>query len=604
MARFQADAVRRHIHTLIGRQHDARATDRELLERFARCHDDAAFEALFRRHGPMVLATGRRVLSNAHDAEDVCQAAFLLLAQKASSPRWQTSVAGWLYQTAYLLALKVRTAATRRARRERSAAPPQPANPLAEITGQELLAALDEELHALPEPLRAPLVLCHLEGATRDEASRQLACPLATLKKRLERGRRQLRAALARRGLGLSAVLPATLLTRQTGDTATAGVLARKTAAAARGLAAGKTAEPIVSAPVRWLVRGGRGLQGWNNCKAVLTLLVAGALLATAGALAHSGGRDGQPRPAAQDAAAPRDRNDRRPAPAPARAPGTTVRYRFKPGDRLHYVVERRMEVHISATGIDQTNVATHTCDVTWKVGAVDAAGNARVTLTVDRVRFVEDNSIAGRVEFDSKKHTKPVGALPLARAGAAVLKALAGSEFTCAASPRGRISDFKVPRKLANAVRGTPGLRMLYAAENLQQQFACPGSVVLPTEALSPGGRWYDKTVRAVVGGHVRLTVNTGASYPGRADGGGKRLEEISLEPSVTAVGLAPGSFLDPFVLRKQEGKGRMLFDNDRGRLVESAISQSVELESGTPVRPELYEIKLGLSAKLVSPR
>ena len=60
----------------------------------------------------MVLATGRRVLGNAHDAEDVCQAAFLLLAQKASSQCWQTSVASWLHKTAHLLALKARTAAT------------------------------------------------------------------------------------------------------------------------------------------------------------------------------------------------------------------------------------------------------------------------------------------------------------------------------------------------------------------------------------------------------------------------------------------------------------------------------------------------------------
>jgi DNA-directed RNA polymerase specialized sigma24 family protein len=53
------------------------------------------------------------------------------------------------------------------------------------MTGQELLAVLDEELLALPELLRDPLVLCYLEGATRDEAARRLGCPLATLKKRL-----------------------------------------------------------------------------------------------------------------------------------------------------------------------------------------------------------------------------------------------------------------------------------------------------------------------------------------------------------------------------------------------------------------------------------
>ena len=63
----------------------------------------------------MVLASARRVLGDAHAAEDVCQAAFLLLARKAGSGRWQPSVAGWLYRTAHHLALKARTAIEPRA---------------------------------------------------------------------------------------------------------------------------------------------------------------------------------------------------------------------------------------------------------------------------------------------------------------------------------------------------------------------------------------------------------------------------------------------------------------------------------------------------------
>src|SRR6478752_900210 len=83
-------------------------TDRDLIRRFAADRDEAAFEALFRRHGPMVLAAARRVLGNAHDAEDVCQATFLLLAKKAGTEKWRPSVAPWLHRTAHLMALKAR----------------------------------------------------------------------------------------------------------------------------------------------------------------------------------------------------------------------------------------------------------------------------------------------------------------------------------------------------------------------------------------------------------------------------------------------------------------------------------------------------------------
>jgi RNA polymerase sigma factor (sigma-70 family) len=294
-------------------------TDRELLRRFAGRQDEAAFEALVRRHGSLVLAAGRRALGNAHDAEDVCQAAFLLLAQKASSRRWQPSVAGWLHRTAHLLALKMQTAAARRARREGRAAPRIPADPLAELTGREVLAALDAELAALPEPLRDPLVLCYLEGATRDEAAERLGCPLATLKKRLERGRDRLHAALARRGLGLSSVLLGTLFF---GPSAEAGLaaLARKTAHTARGLASGNLPDGIIAPRVRQLIEGGVAMTGWNKVRAVLAILLAGGIVSAAGAVAYSA-RDDNPAPPPQEKAAASEKKAERPAdPAAARA--------------------------------------------------------------------------------------------------------------------------------------------------------------------------------------------------------------------------------------------------------------------------------------------
>ncbi len=57
--------------------------DGQLLARYARSNDEAAFEALVARHGPMVLATCRAVLKHEHDVEDAFQATFLILARKA-----------------------------------------------------------------------------------------------------------------------------------------------------------------------------------------------------------------------------------------------------------------------------------------------------------------------------------------------------------------------------------------------------------------------------------------------------------------------------------------------------------------------------------------
>lgn len=190
-----------------GRPGLSELTDDELLRRFAHTRDEAAFTALVQRHGDMVLGVCRRVLGRAEDAEDAFQATFLTLARRAGASGWRASLAGWLYATARQVSLNARRRNERRERRERRAEPSSCDGPLEQLTAKELLAALDEELARLPERYRSPLVLCCLEGLTRDEAAGRLAVPPATLKSQLERGRRLLSAALERRGLSLGAGL-------------------------------------------------------------------------------------------------------------------------------------------------------------------------------------------------------------------------------------------------------------------------------------------------------------------------------------------------------------------------------------------------------------
>jgi RNA polymerase sigma factor (sigma-70 family) len=191
-------------------------TDHELLVRFTG-GDQGAFATLVARHAGMVLGVCRRALSNVQDAEDACQATFLVLANRATDRRWQESVANWLYTTARRIASRVNRTAARRAKREARLALPDSTSPLDQMTGREAFAALDEELDKLPARYREPLVLCYFEGLTRDEAAARLGVPAATLKSQLERGRKKLGDALIRRGVALGAGLLAVAVTSSAG---------------------------------------------------------------------------------------------------------------------------------------------------------------------------------------------------------------------------------------------------------------------------------------------------------------------------------------------------------------------------------------------------
>jgi RNA polymerase sigma factor (sigma-70 family) len=281
----QPDVLLHHLRRLVESRGSGQLSDRDLLQRFATQHDEAAFAALLRRHGPMVLRACQRVLDHEHDAEDVFQATFLVLARKAASLRWHESIAGWLHEAAYRLALKVRAGTARRLARERQHRERSSPDPLADVTGRELVAVLDEELARLPEKYRTPLVLCLLEGHTRDEAARRLGYSVRTVKRRLEHGRGLLASRLTRRGLTLSAVLASSLLAPAATPALPFSLLQFTTRAAVAFAAGQATASGLVSAPVA-LAQGALQAMFWTKCKLLtMVCLIAAALGLGSGAV-------------------------------------------------------------------------------------------------------------------------------------------------------------------------------------------------------------------------------------------------------------------------------------------------------------------------------
>ncbi len=242
-----------HIRRLAAPESES-LTDAELVGRYAEHRDAAAFEVLVWRHGPMVWATCQRILRHQHDVEDAFQAAFLALAQSASSLGTRQAVGGWLHRVAMNAALKLRADRLTTGLTVEIAA-------RAEMDDGELAGAVDEELDRLPDRMRTAFVLCCLEGMSSAEAARELGCPVGTVDSRLHAARTRLRDRLSRRGFGpgvIAGLVAATALTASTVATAVemgTGVLPRATVAAladfvCRGTTTGAISMKIITVAV------------------------------------------------------------------------------------------------------------------------------------------------------------------------------------------------------------------------------------------------------------------------------------------------------------------------------------------------------------------
>jgi RNA polymerase sigma factor (sigma-70 family) len=238
-------------------RHTADLSDGQLLAAFIGDKDGDAFAALVRRHGAMVLGVCRRVVGDAHTAEDAFQAVFVVLARRAASVRPREGVGNWLYGVAFRTAIKARSVLARRRSREKQVeVMPEPPAPAPADVWSDLQPILDDELARLPDKLRLPVVLCDLEGRPQREVAKHLGVPPATLATRLATARRTLAKRLGKRGVALSGGALAGVLCSNAGAMAVSHRLADGVVRAAEAVAAGEGVAALVSAQAVQLSEG------------------------------------------------------------------------------------------------------------------------------------------------------------------------------------------------------------------------------------------------------------------------------------------------------------------------------------------------------------
>jgi RNA polymerase sigma factor (sigma-70 family) len=253
--------------------------DMTLVREFAARQSEPAFAALVKRHIGLVHLAALRQTGDAHLAEEITQAVFIILARKAAALGPNTILAAWLYRTTRYAAADALKTRRRREAREQEACMQstlnQPDNDAGDAWAQ-LAPLLDDALNELGETDRTALVLRFFENKTAREIAAALQLEENAAQKRVARALEKLRARFVKRGVTLTAAVIAGAVAANSAPAAPAALVKSVTAVA---MAKGSMA----AASTQTLVKGTIKIMTWMKFK--LAVGIGAAVLLAGGAM-------------------------------------------------------------------------------------------------------------------------------------------------------------------------------------------------------------------------------------------------------------------------------------------------------------------------------
>jgi RNA polymerase sigma factor (sigma-70 family) len=246
--------------------------DMRLLQEYATGRSEQAFTALVARHINLVYSAALRSVNNPHQAEEITQAVFVILARKARALRRGTVLSGWLYQTARLTAANFIRTEMRRHQREQQAHLQSTMNDPEPEAWTQVGPLLEEAMAQLNERDRDAIVLRFFEGKALKEVGHALGTSEDAAKMRVSRALDKLRDFFHRRGITVPAGALAAAISGNSIQAAPAGLAA--------SVAAGAVQTAALSASTLTLVKGAIHLMTSAKISVAIGVTAAAAIIA------------------------------------------------------------------------------------------------------------------------------------------------------------------------------------------------------------------------------------------------------------------------------------------------------------------------------------
>jgi Family of unknown function (DUF6263) len=259
----------------------------------------------------------------------------------------------------------------------------------------------------------------------------------------------------------------------------------------------------------------------------------------------------------------------------------TTLRWRLKPGEVVHYTMtQKTTNAFKPKEGAEASASMSQAVDLHWTVKSVSPEGGAEMIQTIDRVRVrMEAAGQASAFEFDSDAKQAPQDGL-IADQLVPLLKALVGAEFTFKMNVRGEMSDVKIPEKLMEMVRqaNPGGGNSAFTDEGLKNLVVQLG-LAFPEAALDQGKTWTQQSkIPLAMLGSLIMDKTYALQGPDEADAARVKIDlntKVTIQP-------APEAGISMKIV-KEDGKGAVLFDLERGRIVSSRVEDLLVMSLST---------------------